>query len=152
MSWRLVDGEQRAKEHPDSFEMPPRELRERLDARGPDRTLAKLIFEPEGPCKVGGERMWVLVGGRGEKQRYTGRLNNNPQFIQGLHSGQRLEFGPEHVVDVGLVNVFALRKEVLAGEVRMREGERVIIVSARGHERLVQSVKHCQELGLRRHG
>lgn len=111
--WQLRDGEQSAREHPDTFDVPPREMRE--DLRRLD--LAKLIFDIEGQdegdeVEVRGERMWVLVAER-VGPCYIGILVNEPELVEPssnfyLRRGCEVLFAPEHVVS--LEKVEAVRK------------------------------------------
>lgn len=98
--WTLVDGEQRAKEHPETFEIPSRAERERLDVGN----FAKLIFvTPEMVKQNIGERMWVRVLSRKKTNgaiSYSGQLDNSPGLIAGLHAGSDITFGPQHVVEI----------------------------------------------------
>lgn len=103
--WELRNGEESAREHPDTFEMPPRELRENL--RRLD--LVQLIFDIEGENEAGdvevaGERMWVLVAER-VGAKYIGVLSSKPALLDPsegfyLRRGCEVYFGPEHVVRV----------------------------------------------------
>ena len=88
--WWLTNGEERNCQHPTTFEIPSAETRHTLRVGD----LAKLGFE-DGE---GGERMWVLIAAI-EDGRYIGTLDNYPVFMP-LHFGQRIEFLPEHVIDV----------------------------------------------------
>ncbi len=98
--WMLVDGEQRARDNPDTFELPSRAEREQL-APG---AFAKLIFvTPEIAQQNMGERMWVRVtkrSGKGASTKYRGELDNTPGLISGLHVGSVIDFEPKHVVDI----------------------------------------------------
>lgn len=95
MRWRLLNGEARNAESPDTFEIPG--LAERQSLR-PGQHV-KLMFEfatPDGP-KV--ERMWVkveqaLLGG------YRGVLDNKPLHDGSLKLGAKVEFRPEHVISI----------------------------------------------------
>lgn len=89
-SWNLVNAEEEAQRYPTSFEIPSSECRESL--KGNDR--AKLIFRDS----VGCERMWVeLTSACGTL--YTGKLINSPISLKGIQFGDKVEFGPEHVID-----------------------------------------------------
>lgn len=96
--WTLDDAEDRAVAAPRAFFIPAREVRAGL-APG---DLVKLIFLVVGGEADGdGERMWVEVTDvvAGPTPGYVGRLDNDPLVID-LEAGARVEFGPQHVVDV----------------------------------------------------
>lgn len=99
--WSLVDGEQRAREHPDTFEIPSRGEREQLGLGD----FAKLIFvTPSMLTQNVGERMWVRVLERKQVGKgpvsYRGQLDNAPGLIAGLKAGDELTFKPEHVIEI----------------------------------------------------
>jgi hypothetical protein len=100
--WELQSGENRHREHPERFEIPPVADRTNLE-RG---RLAKLIFNVEVQTEAGAiehlvERMWVLVTERVGSQ-YIGVLANRPQLSAGFYLalGAEVPFGPEHVIDI----------------------------------------------------
>lgn len=103
--WQLRDGEASAREHPDTFDMPPREVRDNL--RRLD--LVQLIFDIEGEGEGGevevlGERMWALVAERIGRY-YIGILASEPALVDPasnfyLRRGCEVLFAPEHVVRV----------------------------------------------------
>ncbi len=103
--WQLRDGEQSAQQHPDTFDMPPRQLRD--DLRRLD--LVQLIFDIEGEDEDGavevlGERMWVLVAER-VGRNYIGVLASKPALVDPssnfyLRRGCEVLFAPEHAVRV----------------------------------------------------
>lgn len=103
----LVDVEQRAARHKDSFEIPTRE--ERL-ALVPGQS-AKLVFcrrdahEEIFPAHPGaGERMWVDVVARyinaDWRTIFTGRLSAHPVVMTELKHGDLLTFGAEHIASI----------------------------------------------------
>lgn len=92
MSYTLTNAEERAKKNAMSFALPS--TRERGSLRVGD--WAMLIFGDR-------ERMWVEVvvadsGGSGST-RYAGKLVSEPATPCGVSFGDRVDFGPEHVVD-----------------------------------------------------
>lgn len=95
VDYRLVDGEVRHSEAPRAFFIPPRSERESLQAGD----YAKLPFELVDPQDDGpsGERMWVQVLGV-ENGNYVGALTNTPRVITTIGVGDRVDFGPEHVI------------------------------------------------------
>ena len=94
--WELLSGVERHAQNPTTFEIPDEAIRTRL-VPGCD---AKLIFELRGRDDVRVERMWVRIVGR-TPTGYAGVLNNQPRTPgTSLALGDRVEFGPEHVIDV----------------------------------------------------
>jgi hypothetical protein len=92
-SWTLANAEHRASEWADTFEIPPREARERLVVGD----LAKLVFLDHTQR---GERMWVeITAAGGVDPRYQGRLRNEPVQIRDLRYGAVIRFGPEHITE-----------------------------------------------------
>lgn len=98
--WSLVDGEARAKEHPGTFEIPPRKEREQLQPG----YFAKLIFvTPQMVAQNVGERMWVRVLERktgASGVYYRGQLDNSPGLVSGIKAGDELQFEPKNVIDI----------------------------------------------------
>lgn len=99
---KLDNAEERAKAHAD-FEIPPRALREDLMVGD----SAKLVFLADKPHRVEirgevhhpkSERMWVRVTAR-KDGRYEGDLANTPLFLP-FAIGDKVSFGPEHIIDV----------------------------------------------------
>jgi hypothetical protein len=98
--WQLLDGEQRHRESPKTFEIPDLALRKILDVGD----FAKLMFEmmvgPEGKTAVA--RMWVIIreqipGG------YIGMLDNEPGAIaknDRFWAGSELPFEYRHIIAV----------------------------------------------------
>ncbi len=94
--WELLSGVERHAEAPATFEIPDEAVRTRL-VPGCD---AKLIFALRGRDEVCVERMWVQIVGYTETG-YAGVLNNEPRTPDtSLALGDRIEFGPDHVIDV----------------------------------------------------
>lgn len=99
--WEIDNGEQCHAEFPETFWIPSREARERLQPGD----YAKLIFRisldsEDDPVSV--ERMWVLVRGR-VGSTYFGLLSNEPEAIEEndeLWFGTELPFRAEHVIDI----------------------------------------------------
>lgn len=100
--WRLDDGEERHCKSPETFEIPPLEVRILLEPGD----FAQLIFvidleDEEGPAE-GTERMWVIVRERAPAGHYVGMLNNRPSLIgenDVLWEGTELAFEPRHIID-----------------------------------------------------
>lgn len=90
--WKLANVEERADRSPETFWIPPRALRERVQVGD----VAKLIFEEQGS----GERMWVEVLDILEGPRFRGRLLSQAAVVS-VTRGSIVEFGPENIADVG---------------------------------------------------
>lgn len=93
--YRIADGEAHQAAAPRSFFIPTRAERESLQPGA----YAKLLFELVDPQvgDPGAERMWVEVLGS-EDGRYIGALTNIPGAITTISVGDRVDFGPEHVI------------------------------------------------------
>jgi hypothetical protein len=93
--WELLSGVERHAHSPTTFEIPDEAIRTRL-VPGCD---AKLIFALRGRDDVCVERMWVQIVGYTETG-YAGVLDNEPRTAgTALALGDRIEFGPDHVID-----------------------------------------------------
>jgi uncharacterized protein YegJ (DUF2314 family) len=92
----LDDGERRASQHPDTFTIPSREMRERLLVGD----LVKLMFCDHEPVDgVGVERMWVEITGITDTG-YVGKLDNEPVSLQRIQLGSPVAFEPRHVIGI----------------------------------------------------
>lgn len=91
----LADVEARERARPATYVIPPRDEREDLWPGD----LAKVVVVAVGGTSCG-ERIWVRVGLREAGcHLYRGTVVSFPATA-GLHSGDELRFGPEHVSDV----------------------------------------------------
>lgn len=112
--WRLMDADARNREYPDTFWIPPAQLREKLAVGdcvklGFEYDMRHRVFLSDGGAFIGGERMWVRVtttrevglegGGDGTRVLYSGVLDSEPLVRNYLRLGDVLDFGPEHVCD-----------------------------------------------------
>ena len=83
------------REFPDTFHLPPQSERESLRLGD----LVKLVFRiQDGEC-MHVERMWVIV----EEVRpefYIGVLDNDPYCTADIHSGQKVQFHSDHVIEI----------------------------------------------------
>lgn len=97
MSYKLTNAEERAAASPDTFEIPARDERRALSPGA----VVKLVFLTDSP-HAPGERMWVSVTAVTEKFDvvYEGRLVNTPVCNVGATFGDRIVFGPEHVIAI----------------------------------------------------
>lgn len=98
--WMLDDGEERSRLFPESFELPPVEIRSALEPGD----FAKLLFriaidDAEAPEMV--ERMWVLIRERTDAG-WFGRLENTPAIPENsdFWLGDEIPFEARHVIDV----------------------------------------------------
>jgi hypothetical protein len=89
----LLDAEAVHREHPRTFSIPRRVVRDSLVAGD----LVKLLFRIEPPSgSIDVERMWVEVVSSADRA-YVGRLADTPAYLHDLTVGDRIAFGPEHV-------------------------------------------------------
>ncbi len=101
--WHLLSGLAQHHRTPETFYMPPEEMRRTLQAGD----MVKLQFEiavPEDPelGDISGERMWVRVQGK-MGPYYVGNLSNVPACSDeqaNLEYDDEVIFLPEHVIDV----------------------------------------------------
>jgi hypothetical protein len=99
--WQLDDGEERHRESPDTFYLPPAETRATLQPG----QIVKLIFridleDEKGVRTQEVERMWVVVDEPLKDGMYAGTLDNDPQCTEGIKSGMKVVFEPRHVIQV----------------------------------------------------
>lgn len=113
-SWYLENVEERAREHPRTFFIPPPDRRHHLR----EGDTVKLVFVLTSPSNddPGAERMWVDVLGQKE-ERYLGKLLNQPNAIADLQPGAVVTFGPQHVAAIA----------VSESEVGYRVGDRATV-------------------------
>ena len=96
--YSLISAEQMNKKFPDTFWIPSKERRENL-SKG---DIVKIIFEMESiedPKELNAERMWVIIT---EKSNafYVGKLDSFPFDNVHIKYGQRVNFKPEHIIDI----------------------------------------------------
>lgn len=111
----LADGEELNRAHPDTFEIPDRVERIALDEG--DYAKVKLDFDPGLTTRPDGrdpdprfrnadsERFWVeivSVARTGDKVVYSGRIDNDLQFVRshGLDYNDVIAFEPRHVISI----------------------------------------------------
>ena len=97
--WDLEDATVRASQYPYTFWKPSQELVEKLE-RG---HFVKLIFALRSPGKEDpdAERMWVEITER-KKDDFSGRLDNQPEYIAGLNLGESIEFQAKHIIGASI--------------------------------------------------
>ena len=90
-AWTLANVDELHAAHPKTFSLPALWRRQQFSPG----CLVELIFL----CgDKGGERMWVRIDER-RSGRYRGTLESEPVELEGLHGGERIDFGPEHIAD-----------------------------------------------------
>lgn len=99
-TFELADAYSRAKENPDTFELP---AEDKVRALQPG-SLVKLVFlisyEDSRAEKVTeGERMWVEVT-ENEYPNFTGVLDNDPYCTNDIKSGITVSFTAANVIEV----------------------------------------------------
>jgi hypothetical protein len=97
-AWCLLDGEQRHREAPETFEIPDLALRKILQLGDFAKLMFKIAVEDEE--KV--ERMWVIIRER-TSSGYIGMLDNTPSYIpenDRLWVGTEVPFEYRHIIAV----------------------------------------------------
>lgn len=89
----IDNGEERHALYPDTFYIPPREVRESLE---PGDYIKACFREPGNDH---GERMWLEIIAVGEGE-YRAKLDNDPVLFPDLECGEELTIRPEHVINV----------------------------------------------------
>jgi len=93
--YSLDDAEGLNREAPGSFLIPPRQARENLLPG----EFVKLLFRVTTEDSTRVERMWVRVDER-VIDGYIGTLDNDARTNKSLVAGERVRFGPEHVIAI----------------------------------------------------
>jgi hypothetical protein len=93
--YSLDDGEERNRQDPDTFRIPPREARENLEPG----QIVKLLFAITAGGDEQVERMWVVVERR-DGADYVGRLDSQPVSTDRMRPGMTVRFQPRHVIDI----------------------------------------------------
>lgn len=94
-SWSLMDAAEIAAENKYTFARPGADLIGKL-AVG---EIVKLIFQSGDDDDYAAERMWVAIVSLDGKGGFQGRLENEPQLIEGLELGTLVEFRDIHIID-----------------------------------------------------
>jgi hypothetical protein len=101
--WELRSAEESHRRNPESFWIPPLDVRQNLRRGQAARLIFDIELDEDGKVVVQGERMWVVVS---EKvgDTYIGILDNKPaSFERGdsvyLCFGAEVPFRAEHVID-----------------------------------------------------
>ena len=93
--WHLESAVERAAEAPETFEIPPPDVRASIQVG----EVAKLLFCLEGEHGRMVERMWVEVV-EDTENGYVGRLANEPRTPGVIEPGTLVAFTPDHVAAV----------------------------------------------------
>jgi hypothetical protein len=93
--YTLDDAEERNRQAPDTFPIPPAEERANLRPG----QIVKLIFAVDTGGEPQVERMWVVVTGR-DGTGYVGTLDNQPVTTDRLTPGMTVRFEPRHVIAI----------------------------------------------------
>ena len=99
--WELDDGEALHSEAPDTFYIPPVEVRQSLSVG----QIVKLVFrislnDEDGTQTQEVERMWVIVQQGLVDGQYVGELNNDPYCTKEIQAGMAVVFEPRHVIQI----------------------------------------------------
>lgn len=97
MKVTLMDGEERNRAHPKTFEIPS--VDERRGLRRGDYAKVGFEFPQAKPNYPTGERIWIAVTRR-VRGGYRGKVANRPVFVPDLQFGEEVGFRPEHVLAV----------------------------------------------------
>jgi hypothetical protein len=93
--YSLDDGEERNRQDPTTFPIPPREARENLK---PGQIVKLLVaITADGEELV--ERMWVIVERR-DGTGYVAVLDNQPTSTDRMRPGMEVRFQPRHVIAI----------------------------------------------------
>jgi len=93
--YALDDAEERNRENPDTFQIPPRAARDNLDTG----QIVKLLFAITAGGEEQVERMWVIFERR-DGAEYVGRLDNRPMSTGAIQAGMLVRFEPRHVIAI----------------------------------------------------
>ena len=99
--WELDDGEARHRETPNTFYIPPKEVRHSLLVGQNVKLMFRISVEDQdGIQSQEVERMWVLVQQGLVDGQYLGELNNDPYCTKSIQAGMPVVFEPRHVIQV----------------------------------------------------
>ena len=99
--WELDDGEERHRNTPETFYLPPAEVRASLRPG----QIVKLIFrfalvDENNIHTQAVERMWVIVQEQLQDGKYLSVLDNDPQCTEEVKAGMKVVFESRHVIQV----------------------------------------------------
>ncbi len=99
--WQLDDGEDRHRESPDTFYLPPADVRSSLLPGQIVKLIFRIELEDNDQVRTQEvERMWVIVRIPLTDGKYVGTLDNDPQCTEGIKSGMKVVFEPRHVIQL----------------------------------------------------
>jgi len=99
-SWFLENALTTHLHHPDTFQLPDRDVRERLQLDDYVKITFLLPAKDEEGEYFQGERMWVWIT-EIDELGYVGVLDSDPMTKGSIQPGDEVLFGPEHVISVG---------------------------------------------------
>jgi hypothetical protein len=99
--YELDDGEERHRESPSKFYVPPAEVRSSLQPGQIVKLIFRISLEDDDHVQTQEvERMWVIVQEPIQDGKYLGILDNDPECTEGIKSGLKVVFEPRHVIQV----------------------------------------------------
>ena len=99
--WELDDGEALHSEAPETFYIPPEDVRNSLSPGQNVKLVFRISVEDEdGTSTQEVERMWVLVQQGLTHGQYIGELNSDPYCTNGIQAGMIVVFEPRHVIQI----------------------------------------------------
>ncbi len=115
--WRLGDGDQRHRDHPDTFWVPSPQDKAAIEVGD----IVKLAFDQTWPGGYG-ERMWVRITKVGPK-KLEGVLRNEPIFIPRLSWNDTIKFERKHIIDIDIDD--EILQPAIAADERDEDAQRV---------------------------
>jgi hypothetical protein len=97
--WELDNAEELHARYPERFHIPSREERTSLRVGARVKLVFLLLTQRKDQPIVQGERLWCTIR-EVVDGRYVGTLDSDPATSRVLRPGDRIDFGPEHVVSV----------------------------------------------------
>jgi len=95
MNYKLINGVERHKESPETFEIPTKTEIEMLAVD----SLVKLGFEEGADEDVVGERMWVVIT-KIIDGKFEGKLDNDPTQVKAIKAGDSVVFAAENILAI----------------------------------------------------
>ena len=98
--WQIDDGEVAHAATPDTYWIPPLDVRQSLQVGAVAKIRFYIRLEDEnGDIDDRGERMWVQIVAKVDGW-YQGELDNQPACTDEIKPGLEVWFQPRHVIDV----------------------------------------------------
>ena len=99
--WALDNGEICHQESPDTFYLPPSEIRHSLQPGQIVKLIFRIALEDDDHVEAQEvERMWVVVQKKIQDGKYLGTLDNDAYCTKGMKTGISVVFEPRHVIQV----------------------------------------------------